>query len=299
MGPIAIVAAMREELRALLDRMPDEHMQVHAGREFWLGHLAGQEVVVVLSRIGKVAAATTATLLVDRFEASQLLFTGVAGGIGAEVKVGDVVVADTLLQHDLDASPIFPRHEVPLYGRSRFETDAEMTRRLEEATGKVLADASEHLGREVLDAFGIMQPRRHTGLVISGDRFVSTSAESAALRAELPDALAVEMEGAAVAQVCFDAGVPCAVLRVISDRADDLAHVDFAAFIRQVASRYSAAIVERYLGPTSDQASTIVLNPPQNMRMPSKGIFDMSIMSFIRGSSITLALVASRSSRDL
>ena len=247
MGPIAIVAAMREELRALLDSMPDEHMQVHAGREFWLGHLAGQEVVVVLSRIGKVAAATTATLLVDRFEASQLLFTGVAGGIGAEVKVGDVVVADTLLQHDLDASPIFPRHEVPLYGRSRFETDAEMTRRLEEATGKVLADASEHLGREVLDAFGIMQPRRHTGLVISGDRFVSTSAESAALRAELPDALAVEMEGAAVAQVCFDAGVPCAVLRVISDRADDLAHVDFAAFIRQVASRYSAAIVERYL----------------------------------------------------
>jgi adenosylhomocysteine nucleosidase len=247
MGPIAIVAAMREELHALLDRMPDEHMQVHAGREFWLGHLAGQEVVLVLSRIGKVAAATTATLLVDRFQASQLLFTGVAGGIGAGVQPGDVVIADALLQHDLDASPIFPRHEVPLYGRSRFETDAAMTRRLGQAVSEVLASTDRHLGREALAAFGIAQPRSHAGLIISGDRVVSTQRESDALRAELPEALAVEMEGAAVAQVCFDAGVPCAVLRVISDRADDLAHIDFSAFVAQVASRYSAAIVERFL----------------------------------------------------
>lgn len=238
---------MREELSALLQRMPDERMQLHARREFWLGHLAGQEVVVVLSHIGKVAAATTATLLLDRFGASQLLFTGVAGGIGDQVRVGDVVVADALLQHDMDASPIFPRHEVPLYGCSRFKTDAEMTRRLEEASAEVLTAAAGYLGPEVVEAFGIKQPNRHTGLVISGDRFVSTAAESAALHAELPEALAVEMEGAAVAQVCFDAGVPFAVLRVISDRADDQAHVDFTAFIRQVASRYSEAIVERYL----------------------------------------------------
>jgi adenosylhomocysteine nucleosidase len=253
MGRIAIAAALHDEVRALLELMPDEQKQVRAGRQFWFGHLAGREVVVVLSGIGKVAAATTAALLVDRYEASELLFTGVAGGIGPAVKVGDVVVADALLQHDLDASPIFPRHEVPLYGRSRFETDAGMTRRLEQACDEVLANTIAHLGPDALSAFGLAQPRPHTGLVISGDRFVSSKAESDALRAELPDALAVEMEGAAVAQVCFDAGVPCAVLRIVSDRADDSAHVDFAAFTRQVASRYSAALIERYL--TSPRSS--------------------------------------------
>jgi adenosylhomocysteine nucleosidase len=83
----------------------------------------------------------------------------------------------------------------------------------------------------------------HEGLIISGDRFVATSAESDALRRELPDALAVEMEGAAVAQVCHDCGVPFAAVRTISDRADDSAHVDFNRFVSEVASRYSAAMV--------------------------------------------------------
>jgi len=87
----------------------------------------------------------------------------------------------------------------------------------------------------------------HHGLVISGDRFVSTTAEAQALQAELPEALAVEMEGAAFAQVCHDFGVPFAAVRTISDRADDAAHGDFLHFIRTVASPYSAAIVETLL----------------------------------------------------
>ena len=94
--------------------------------------------------------------------------------------------------------------------------------------------------------FGLAAPQVHTGLIASGDRFVATSAESTALRAVLPDALAVEMEGAAVAQVCHDYALPFAALRTISDRADDAAHVDFMRFIDQVASRYSAAILEAY-----------------------------------------------------
>lgn len=247
MGRIAIMAAMHEELAALLALMPDEHKETVAGREFWLGHLEGREVVAVLSRIGKVAAATTATLLAERFRVDHLLFTGVAGGLGQGVRVGDVVVADALLQHDLDASPIFPRWEAPLYGRSRFEPDAAMSAELRAATAAVLAEAAVHLGADALAAFGIAAPALHTGLVISGDRFVSTVTESAALRSALPDALAVEMEGAAVAQVCHDVGLPCAVLRTVSDRADDSAHLDFNAFIREIASRYSAAIVRRYL----------------------------------------------------
>ncbi|MCW7538879.1 5'-methylthioadenosine/adenosylhomocysteine nucleosidase [Aquabacterium sp. A7-Y] len=248
MSRIAIMAAMQEELRALLALMPDEHKQVLGGREFWLGHLHGHEVVLVLSRIGKVAAATTASLLAARFEPSELLFVGVAGGLGPAVKVGDVVVAEDLLQHDLDASPLFPRHEVPLYGRSRFVSDAGMNRRLAAAVQAVLAEAPRHLGASAVAEFGLGAPTLHRGLIVSGDRFVASGAESAALRAELPDALAVEMEGAAVAQVCHDLSLPCAVMRTVSDRADDSAHVDFNAFIREVASAYSAAVVAAYLG---------------------------------------------------
>ncbi|PPE67259.1 5'-methylthioadenosine/adenosylhomocysteine nucleosidase [Caldimonas caldifontis] len=244
---LAIIAAMHEELSAVLDLMPDERRERVAGREFWVGHLGGQAVVAVLSGIGKVAAATTATLAIQRFGAQALLFTGVAGGLGKGVRVGDLVVATELLQHDMDASPIFPRHELPLYGLSRLRTDAAMSRRLLQAARSVAADAARVLGSDARAAFGIATPAVHDGLIISGDRFVSTSAESAALRRELPDALAVEMEGAAVAQVCHDHGLPLAVLRTISDRADDQAHVDFSAFVQHVARSYTVALVERYL----------------------------------------------------
>ena len=226
----AIVSAMHEELAAVLALMPDERKQTVAGREFWLGHLHGQPVVAVLSLIGKVAAATTATVLIERFGVSRIVFTGVAGGLAAGVGVGDIVVADSFLQHDLDASPIFPKYEVPLYGVDRFATDPGL---------------SEQLARAVQLALPGVRLQR--GLIVSGDRFVSTNAECDALRAALPQALAVEMEGAAIAQVCHDYGTPFAAVRTISDRADDAAHVDFTHFVREVASRYSAAIVEAFL----------------------------------------------------
>jgi adenosylhomocysteine nucleosidase len=226
----AIVSAMREELSAVLALMPDEHKQVVAGREFFAGHLHGQPVVAVLSRIGKVAAATTATVLVERFGVERIIFTGVAGGLAPGVNRGDIVIADAFLQHDLDASPIFPKYEVPLYGVDRFATDAQLTGQLARAAQRALPGAA-----------------LHRGLVVSGDRFVSTTAESRALQAALPLALAVEMEGAAFAQVCRDYAVPFAAVRTISDRADDAAHGDFLTFIQEVASRHSAAIVGAFL----------------------------------------------------
>lgn len=235
MSRLAIVGAMHDELRALLDHMPDERPVLRARREFWVGHLAGHEVVVVLSGIGKVAAATTATLLLGEFEVDRIVFTGTAGGLGAAVRVGDVVVADALLQHDMDASPLFPRHQVPLYGVDRFATDAAMSQALAAAARLMLAQAGE------------AGARVHRGLVVSGDRFVSQRAENDALRERLPDALAVEMEGAALAQVCHDFGVPFAVVRTVSDRADDTAHLDFNQFVAEVASRYTLAIVQHYL----------------------------------------------------
>ncbi len=214
----------------MLELLPDERKELVAGRAFWRGHLQGHDVVAVLSRIGKVAAATTATLLIERFGVKRIVFTGVAGGLGEGVNVGDVVVADSFLQHDLDASPVFPRYEVPLYGVSRFATDPALSAMLASAALMALPGTAVH-----------------EGLIISGDRFVATTAESFALQAALPDALAVEMEGAAVAQVCHDYGVPFAAVRTISDRADDQAHGDFTRFVEEVASRHSALLVDALL----------------------------------------------------
>ena len=226
----AIVAAMHQELSAVLALLPDEQKQVAGGRDYWVGHLHGQEVVTVLSRIGKVAAATTATALIERFRVDRILFTGVAGGLAPGVNRGDVVIAERFLQHDLDASPLFPRYEVPLYDTDQFATDPVLTEQLAAAVRRALH------GTHV-----------HRGLIASGDRFVSSAAESQALQNALPDALAVEMEGAAFAQVCHDYHVPFAAVRTVSDRADDAAHGDFLSFIDQVASRHSAAIVEAFL----------------------------------------------------
>jgi len=228
-GPLAIVSAMHEELRALLPLLTQRQTLRLAGREFHQGEIHGHAVVLVLSGIGKVAAATTAVLLMQAFNTRQLVFTGVAGGLHQGVVVGDVVVARQLLQHDMDASPLFPRFEVPLTGRSRFAADAD------------LADAL------AAAALGVSGVRVHEGLIVSGDRFVSSAAESHALRALLPDALAVEMEGAAVAQVCADFDRPFAVVRTISDRADDDAHVDFKRFIDEVASATTRTIIEAWL----------------------------------------------------
>jgi adenosylhomocysteine nucleosidase len=235
---IAIVAALQEELSAVLALAPlQERGTVElGGREHRLGSWAGQPVVTVLSRIGKVAAASTATALITHFQARAIVFTGVAGGLGDGVQVGDVVVAREFLQHDMDASPLFPQHEVPLTGKSRFQTDP------------ALSDALCSAVRQ-----GLPQARLHEGLVISGDRFVSSSDEAQTLRRHIPDALAVEMEGAAIAQVCHDFGVPFAAVRTISDRADDAASVDFQNFITTVASPYSAAILGELMARWSAQ----------------------------------------------
>jgi adenosylhomocysteine nucleosidase len=230
--PTAILSALAEEQQGLLDHLRQSRRVVRGGREFWLGELHDQPVVLALSRIGKVAAATTATTLIEAFDAGRVVFTGVAGGIGPGVNVGDVVVADEFVQHDLDVSPLFPRYEVPLYGRERFACDADLSARLAQAV---------RAGGYTL----------HQGLIASGDRFVSAAEEARQLHATLDAAghapLAVEMEGAAVAQVCFDYGVPFAAMRTISDRADDSAHGDFSTFVNEVASRYALSIIDAFV----------------------------------------------------
>lgn len=137
--------------------------------------------------------------------------------------------------------------EVPLYGRAHFPTDIALTQSLRAVAQDILKNPAQWIDNKTLKDLHVQSPKVHSGLVLSGDRFVSTSAESQALQKRLPLALAVEMEGAAVAQVCHDYGVPFAAVRTISDRADDHATTDFSRFIQEVASRYTSALIGAWM----------------------------------------------------
>ena len=247
MATLAILSALLDEQRGLLEQLENARKVKRAGRTFWCGQWHGHEVVLVLTKVGKVAAATTTTALIEAFNVTKVVFTGVAGGIGAAVKVGDVVLAREFIQHDMDSSPLFSRYEIPLYGRSTLACDAALTAILSEAARAGLASVGEHFHHEKL----LASAQLHTGLIASGDQFVSCPDVAARLLTDLQtagfDPLAVEMEGAAVAQVCHDYGVPFAAMRTISDRADATAHVDFTAFVQQVASPYAFAVLSQFV----------------------------------------------------
>lgn len=244
----AILSALPEEQSTLVHALAQPQRITHAGRFFWHGDLHGRPVVLALSGIGKVAAATAATALIERFGVSRIVFTGVAGGLGDGVNVGDVVVAHDYLQHDMDASPLFPRWELPGYARTRLACDGALSALLLEAASACVESAGADFHAQWS---GARPARVHQGLVASGDRFVGLAEASRALCEQLRgaghDVLAVEMEGAAVAQVCHDYGVPFAAMRTVSDRADDAAHVDFVRFVRGVASPYAEGIIGRFV----------------------------------------------------
>lgn len=244
-GSTAILSALPEEQAGLLAQLEDARRHTVASRDFWLGRLQGRPVVLALSRIGKVSASLTASVLIGHLGVSRIVFTGVAGGLAPGVRVGDVVVAQDFIQHDLDASPQFPRYEVPLYGRARFACEPALTSLLSTA-------ATQALGPDSTAATGLPAGAKvHSGLIASGDRFVSSAEASRALQSALRsaghEALAVEMEGAAVAQVCADYDIPFAAMRTISDRADDTAYIDFTRFVNEVASRYALAIIKQLM----------------------------------------------------
>jgi adenosylhomocysteine nucleosidase len=247
--PLGILAALPQELGDLIEAMRAEsgvRTVTHGQRDYHIGTVHGTPCVVTLARVGKVAAAATVSALIHAFDVEAVVFTGVAGGVGSDVRVGDVVVASTLMQHDIDASPLFPRFEVPLLGMTRFAADTALADRLAAACERFVAEE----GAACAARFGTHAPCVHRGLIVSGDQFVASATAVNALRDALPDALAVEMEGAAIAQVCYEYGVPCAVVRTISDTADDHAPVSFVSFLTEIAGTYSNAILARFLkGP--------------------------------------------------
>ncbi len=244
---LGIVSAMQQEQSGLIEHMEAPVTSRRGMRDYVCGRLWGREVVCVLSRMGKVAAAATTATLIESFGVGEILFTGVAGGTANEVKIGDLVLAEQLIQHDMDARPLFPRWEVPLTQRASFASDAGMTARLAQACEEFLKqDLPQVIASAERDSFQLANPRLHRGLIASADEFVHGPDRAAQLKALLPDLLAVEMEGAAVAQVCYEFGLPFAVIRTISDEANAQSAVDFLRFVDRIASQYALHVVRRY-----------------------------------------------------
>lgn len=245
-----ILAALHEEVAGLIALMASQdgyRLERIGMRDYHTGTLEGQPCVVALARIGKVAAAATAVTMIREFGARELIFTGLAGAMADQVKVGDMVLASHLVQHDLDARPLFAQHEVPLLGCTHFAADPALTHELGAAARFFLTEQlTDVLSADIRHAFGMTTPTLHQGLIASGDQFIAHSAQVQLLLAALPATLAVEMEGAAVAQICFEYAIPCAIIRTISDRADATAHTDFGRFLNDVASHYASAILARF-----------------------------------------------------
>jgi adenosylhomocysteine nucleosidase len=235
---IGVLGAMEQEVALVAEGLENRVDTTVGPRWFGSGRLEGHDVVVSVSGFGKVAAASTVTSMIDRFGITALLFSGVAGGVGPGVGIGDLVVADELVQHDFDASPIFPPFVVPSIERSHVPADARLSDALAAAADQVAADPPTSLSE-----FTMGPPTVHRGIVASGDRFIDDPDEVARLVASLPGLLAVEMEGAAVAQVCTERDLPFGVVRTISDRADAEAPTDFLRFVDRVAAPVGAAVV--------------------------------------------------------
>lgn len=240
---IGIMGAMLEEVDLIKTLMQSTDITEDGSRHYYHGTINNIDSILTFSRWGKVASSTTATALITKFGITHLLFTGVAGATHPDLKIGDIVVSDTLYQHDMNASPLFPKFEIPLTQTSFFKTSPQLKELAQKAVRKTLE--TEILAKEHA-SFNIEHPKMMTGMIATGDQFIADQQKTQQLLADQPEALAVEMEGAAVAQVCYDYDIPFTVIRTISDQADHKAHIDFPLFIKDIASHYSKHIVEHF-----------------------------------------------------
>ncbi|HEY6144266.1 MAG TPA: 5'-methylthioadenosine/adenosylhomocysteine nucleosidase [Flavobacterium sp.] len=243
---IGIMGAMPEEIEGVVSLLSDCEISSMGKRTYFTGKINGIDTVVVFSRWGKVAAATTATTLIHEFKITELLFTGVAGAISPDLKIGDIVLGKRLVQHDMDARPLMKQFEIPLLSKIYFESDTAHLSIATNAIHSVFENKTLHsiIGTEDLSEFSISEPRLFIGNIASGDQFFSSTEQKNQLTAQLPAVLCVEMEGAAVAQVCYEYEIPFSIMRTISDVADDNSHIDFLSFIKKISSKYAAEIIK-------------------------------------------------------
>ncbi len=245
---IGIMGAMPHEVNLIKSDMIAHKKEIIGGNEFCSGILHGFDSVVVFSKCGKAAASSTATTLFNIYNIDLLLFTGVAGAVDLALNVGDVVIGQHLYQYDIDASPMFPKFEIPLANKSKFSSEKKDVFLAETAINKYLKKIHAYIPENILKQFNIHAPKVVTGMIATGDQFVRDTLTHGNMHfSENEKAHAVEMEGAAVAQVCEDYNKPYLIIRTISDKADHSASIDFSAFIENVSNHYSSGIVFEFL----------------------------------------------------
>jgi adenosylhomocysteine/aminodeoxyfutalosine nucleosidase len=212
---IAIMGAMPEEIEPIISKLDNMQTTVYGANKYYEGSYNGQEVVVAYSKIGKVFATLTATILIEKFGCDRLLFSGVAGAISDELKIGDLIVAKALCQHDLDITAFgHPFGYVP-EGAVSIETDQTL----------------RNVAQAVAEQKGLTLKE---GVIATGDQFVANEERKNWIGSTF-DADALEMEGASVAVVCNALNVPFFILRAISDSADMDASFNFDAFLESSA----------------------------------------------------------------
>ena len=228
---IGIIGAMSVEIDDLAASLEKPQMETISGIQFHIGRLCGRNVVLAVCGIGKVFAALCAQTMILRFGVSAVINTGVAGTLTDKLSVGDIAVASDVVQHDMDTSPL--GDPVGLIS----------------GLNVVHMQADEALVRAISKAVSVCGGRYLTGTVASGDVFVADPEKKAYIR-DTFGAIACEMEGAAIGQVCTVNGVPFAVIRAISDGGDENSHMDYPMFVKMAAAR-SAAVLRTFLSDAS------------------------------------------------
>ena len=225
---------MTEEIQSLIDSVESPQITTLGNREYYQGNLWVHDTVLVFSRWGKVASDSTVATLILKYNVDLILFTGVAGAIDKSLNIGDVVVGDDFYQHDMDARPFIKQFEIPLTGKSFFSSCQETSLKLKKAAESFLS--SDELSNDIRKQFNISSPKVIIGNIASGDKFISSIDESNFIKKSLPKVMCVEMEGAAVAQVCSEYNIPFGIIRTISDSANHTADIDFLEFCKEIAS---------------------------------------------------------------
>jgi len=225
---IGIIAAMAEELEILLTDLTLESKKEKANMTFHKGELYGKDVVAVVCGIGKVNSAICTQILASEYNVDKIINVGVAGGIGKEIYPGDIVVAENLVQHDMDTTAFGDKMgQIPRLDTFDFKCDKEMV--------SLAKRACEELSE--LNSF--------VGRIASGDQFIANLEKIQWLDKEF-GAISCEMEGASIAQVCYLNSIPFVVIRSISDNANNGAHMDYQKFI-PVAVKNSTKILKQML----------------------------------------------------
>lgn len=210
---IGIIGAMDEEVTQIKTSMKEVHIYKRASMEFVSGCINGKKAVVVKSGIGKVNAAVCAQILADVFEVDAIINTGIAGSLDAHIDIGDIVLSEDALQHDMDAEAFgYEPGQIPRMDTFSFEADKKLITLAEKCCREVCTDINVFCGR-----------------VVSGDQFISDGQTKEKIHSRF-GGLCTEMEGAAIAQAAYLNNIPFLIVRAISDKADDSAHVDYPAF---------------------------------------------------------------------